>query len=851
MIRHWLGIAFLAGSWLPALNYYQPANRPLGLLMVALGALLLDASTVRLPGRRQSIATLLMLLPGLLLIPWPYKAAPLLLVLGLALSLLPIPRRWPDTLSRKALVGGAILMAQSVTILAYAHQTARSHDLPWPLTSLLGGIARALGGDVAVEGSTLAIQAAGKVHRLGATWDLLFDPATLCFLVGGLVMLALTDSDTSSRGRRLPAWLRAARSLVVVFLAWIPFRAAFVLGLYLQRTLRADTSFPLSVMNQFVSWWLPVLLLAGPVVLAAMFVRREDDSTGETSQTVAKPCIVKPWHLAAACGMIFLATALWTTMWTWEPIGSPKSGRVMVVERHSQWEPTTNPYDEVSYGESASYTYRVIYDYAARFFEMSRLLESDSIDAEMLQECDVLVLKIPTARFSQDEVEAITRFVARGGGLLMVGDHTNVFKSSTYLNDVARPFGFAFRNDLLFRVSTPYEQPYRRPAVPHPAVQHVGKMDFAVSCSIDPGGSFGTGAIQSGGLWSIPAQYNIGNYHPPAEYRPEMRVGPFLQLWATKHGKGRVLAFTDSTIFSNFCIFQPGKAELMLNMLQWLNHRSPLDDRGTWRLLAIPLMLIGVILLTAALRFARGRDAVWVTLLAAAMLGWSASCLAVSAIHRHAMPELRPTRDGVDVVLDRTVSNVPLSKGAYVQGDGQGFGLLEQWITRLGYFTSRRHRSAGFSGEVLVVLQPSRSVSQDYRDRLVEFVAEGGKLLVLDSPSNQGSTANSLLWPFGLAMEPGQPQAGELTVAEGPTGVRADEAREVTGGQAIVSIDSVPVATRVDYGKGSVTAVGFGSTWNDAAMGYTWTETPDTEMQTRYNLLFALLRGTIEDASDR
>ena len=845
MIRVWLGIALLAGSWLPALNYYQPANRPLGLLMVAMGALLLDGSTVLLPRRRPSIFALVMFLPGLVLMPWPYKTAPLLLVLGLALTLLPIPRRWPELLGRKALVAGAILTVQSVTILAFAHQTARSHDMPWPLTSLLGGIARALGSDVAVEGSTLAIQAAGKVHRLGATWDLLFDPATRCFLVGGLVMLALTGSD-----RRLTAWLRAARSLVVVFLAWIPLRVALVLGLHLQRTLRADTTYPLDVMNQFVSWWLPVLLLAGPVVLATMFVRRGDPPDGKTPPAT-EAANTTPWHLPAACGMIFLAMALWTALWACDPIGRPKAGRVMVVERHSQWEPTTNPYDEDSYGESASYTYRLIYDYASRFFEMSRLLESDSIDADMLGKCDVLVLKIPTARFSRDEVEAITRFVRRGGGLLMVGDHTNVFKSSTYLNDVARRFGFTFRNDLLFRVGTPYEQPYRRPTVPHPAVQHLGKMDFAVSCSIDPGDSFGTAAIQSGGLWSIPAQYNIGNYHPPAEYRPEMRYGPFIQLWATKHGKGRVLAFTDSTIFSNFCIFQPGKAELMLNMLQWLNHRSSLDDRGTWMLLAVPLALVGIVLLVASARFARRKDAAWVTLLAAAMLGWSASCLAVSAIHRHGMPEVQPARDGVDVVVDRTVSDVPLSKGAYVQGDGEGFGLLEQWIPRLGYFTSRRQGSDVFSGDVLVVLQPTGSVSQDYRDRLIEFVAGGGKLLVLDSPGNRGSTANSLLWPFGLAMEPGQPQAGELSVAEGPTGVRVDEACEVTGGQAITSIDSVPVAARVGYEKGSVTAIGFGSAFDDAAMGYSWLESPDADMQTRYNLLFALLRSTVEDASDR
>ena len=57
-----------------------------------------------------------------------------------------------------------------------------------------------------------------------------------------------------------------------------------------------------------------------------------------------------------------------------------------------------------------------------------------------------------------------------------------------------------------------------------------------------------------------------------------MRYGAFNQLWATRHGSGRVLAWTDSTIFSNFSAFEPGKTELMLGMLEWLNRRSLLDN---------------------------------------------------------------------------------------------------------------------------------------------------------------------------------------------------------------------------------------------------------------------------------
>ena len=93
---------------------------------------------------------------------------------------------------------------------------------------------------------------------------------------------------------------------------------------------------------------------------------------------------------------------------------------------------------------------------------MSRLEESESIDDESLSQCDVLVIKTPTEPFGSDEAAAIARFVGRGGGLLMIGDHTNCDRWSTHLNGVARPFGFQFRYDILFPVGSPYLESIRR-----------------------------------------------------------------------------------------------------------------------------------------------------------------------------------------------------------------------------------------------------------------------------------------------------------------------------------------------------------------------------------------------------
>ncbi|MBN1911987.1 MAG: hypothetical protein JW818_19855 [Pirellulales bacterium] len=855
MIRTWIGVAMLASSWTIGLGYYRPASWWFWALTIVLGTLLLDVRTVRLPSRRERLVAGVGLLPVLVLVPWPWAIAVTLLVLGLLLGLTPIPRAWPERLGTKALVAGAVLTAQAGAMAAYAHAMARSHDLPGAATWLLGQIARLTGADVAVHQETLALRAGDRVERLAATWDLLVDPATLLFLVGGLVALALMLGVQPTE--RWRSWLRRAGALLGAVAVWLPIRAAFMLGAYAQRALRAEPDVASAAMGVFLSWWVALLLLAGPVLLAAWWVRRPRAPEDPSPDEAVTPELIPLRRQAIACAMVLLGAGVVVFFGIWEPVGQPKGGRVMVVERHSKWEPTTNEYDEDHYGEPNSYTYRIIYDYAGRRFAMSRLMPDKPINAETLAQCDVLIVKIPTARFSPEEVGAIKWFVQHGGGLLLIGDHTNVFRSTTYLNDIARQFGFAFRNDLLFRVGTPFQQHFAPPSVPHPSVAHLDGVNFAVSCSIDPGTSLGWAAIQAPGLWSIQAQYENSNYHPPAEYRPEMRYGPFIQLWAARCGTGRVMAFTDSTIFSNFCIFQPGKAELFVGMIDWLNHESPLDRESTRGLVVITSILTGLALLIVGTAVGRGRMN-WAVLLAAGLLGATLGAATAAAMHRAAMPAVRPVNlqpdDKIDVVLDRTLSDVPLSLGAFTQGQGEGFGLLEQWIPRLGYFTSRAEGLDVFSGDALVVIQPTGSVTQAYRDKLLQFVEKGGRLVVFVSPENGRSTSGGLLWPFGLNVDRTSPVEGLVTDGQTPetdTATRPSvQACPVTGGRPIAWVGDVPVAAQATFGQGIVTVIGFASAFNDAQMGQSWATVPDTALRARFDLLYRLLRRAIEPKVD-
>ena len=275
------------------------------------------------------------------------------------------------------------------------------------------------------------------------------------------------------------------------------------------------------------------------------------------------------------------------------------------------------------YGQLSGYNYYCIYDYLSRFYDMSRI--EKPLDDQTLADVDVLIVKTPTARYQPAEIGAIERFVARGGGLMLIGEHTDVFRTGEYLNGISRRFGFTFRYDVLFGIDAPFEEQYLRPLIAHPITQRMPPLDFQISCSIHPGSSGGQPVMTNTGLWNLPPDYYVLNYYPQVEDRADARYGAWIQTWASRHGAGRVVAYTDSTQFSNFSTFEPGKIEVMMGMVEWLN-RS-----GGFTAANILLLIAAAAPALAAMMLARGWDSGWLVLIAAGVLGWVVAAVAIRA----------------------------------------------------------------------------------------------------------------------------------------------------------------------------------------------------------------------------
>ena len=118
-------------------------------------------------------------------------------------------------------------------------------------------------------------------------------------------------------------------------------------------------------------------------------------------------------------------------------------------------------------------------------------------------------------------------------------------------------------------------------------------------------------------------------------------------------------------------------------------------------------------------------------------------------------------------------------------------------------------------------------------------------MFILDSPENTQSTANSLLYPFGIRVNHDSRPNGQLRAPENWPVIKIVSACAIEGGQPMLWVGNTPIAVRARHGKGTVTVIGFGSRFADAYMGVTGDVIPNQELRTIFELQFQLVRDIV------
>ncbi|MDA3935295.1 MAG: hypothetical protein PF636_00315, partial [Actinomycetota bacterium] len=409
--------------------------------------------------------------------------------------------------------------------------------------------------------------------------------------------------------------------------------------------------------------------------------------------------------------------------------------------------------------------------------------------------------------------------------------------------------GLRFNHDATYELTKGELSMYEPPAMlPHPIVQHLPLFLVATSSSMDV--AVNSEAVITGyGLKAMAADYSQDNFFPAVPNAPDMEFGPMLQGAASRYGRGRVAAFADSTVFSNFWMFMPGKPELALSYMDWLNRENAVPN-SRW-------VVIGLALLLSMLAWRIGRRLSfdrWVTIiLLAGLVAVPVAIRGYGLMNRvaYALPSVRS--EFVSVCFEREYSEFTLPDSiegfmAPATGSLQTFIV---WNQRLAYVPSIRDTldEALRGADVLVVANPASAPDSREIELVGQFVAEGGRLLVMGD-SETADSANAFLDSFGMSIEPlasGGVRVYRLSDAQ-ELALTPSGATVVGGEELITTVSGEPVCSYVRSGDGGVAAFADSGLFMDSSLGNV-SRVPDDRQMTVSRIEFDLMRFLADDTT--
>ncbi len=890
----WITALLSAGVWLFLLRVFVEPSVAVGSVLVALAAVAAGIGTrrarsPRLSARAAVVLSLLLVIviglwplarttqarldpeqesnvalakdrPNAVLVSLVQRVPAALALAGVLLWACPRHLSGLRELGRPLLIVAAMMTAAYGGLLGYVWIASRGH-VSTDAGPVVHAMTELLRMPMAYFDGWLTLETMRAAHTFPASWELLGLPMALPLLVIGLPLAALW-------GRR-----RAGFDMLIFTIGlggWVCFRAALIIAFYENEAMLTGYHDKFALMGILWHPWaffvsfVPVALLlvrlvplrsrAAEVAAAASPAPLTEEQRARLSARLGTPPAAPgvATHVAVdavdevektgAAGPVIgaVGAALLVVAYGWCDPGVRKAGRIVMDENHSRWERSDRPYDTEWYGHESGYNYAAIYDYLDRHYPMGRNYEDWT--PERLKDVDVLILKNPTEAYSKEEIDAIEQFVRNGGGVWLVGEHTNVFGTSSYLNPIGRRFGAVFNDDVCFDIVNKFVQTFYSPRVlRHPTIIDMPWFRFETSCSVAVAGLGGRAAVTGWALKALHSDYHIPNFYPMPEDQASMKFGPFIQLYAKRFGSGRVAAFSDSTCYSNFSAFEKGKPEMLLGTVEWLNRRNRFVSL-LWQVAAGA----GAGLIVLGLAISWRRRSAGMLALAVVVAGWATvTAEVVDYVNRRNYRAPAPRRELVRIGFDREHGRYALSDGGFIRASANSFALLNQWALRVGQFPFRhdRFKDALANSEVVVVINATQPFSATEVRRAKAFVEQGGRLLVLDDLSNANSQVNRLLRAFGAKITSGKPESGYLTTPAGRRWGIPASGRAIEGGRALLLVGDVPVASVIESGRGRCVVISCASVFSDEQMGRSDHTIPSPALRHRFELVYTLWRN--------
>lgn len=834
----WLGLFFLSTSWLFFIPQFTVPNLFNGAILVLLGTLCMIAGlwhNAVSHGKRTSIVLLVALIPALIIVPFPYSLGVLILASGTLLRIIFLRQKKRHAIPSGVTLAGMILIIQTLLFPFYKTFAAHAHRVDF-LAGVLSPLANLFGLQTSTHSGLLFLQTVQQNYAVTITWEKLGFYVLLNLFLGAILLFFI-----SSEKRMM---LKHTAIFLLTSLLYLFIRFIGLLGLY-------------QVTTDMSLFWDPFIVTLSFLPLAFLLMKLlpfEDMKLNHPVFDIPEFRMTKK-HLFALMMMFLLIFSLGTIFLYRDP-GLMKNGRVLIDEYHSQWEDSTRPLDTDWYGLLSTYNYYSWRQWLGYHYQVTVNI-NDTLTPQLLDDYDILILKCPTQSYSPQEVQSITSFVAAGGGLYLIGDHTNVFGMNTFLNHVSEEFGLRFKTDATYELESGNLTVYYPDAFfSHPVIRHIHRFDFMTSCSLEPTSFVSSLRMQSiiigNRIIGEPGTYSTENFFRESMASTDSEFGYLLQAAAMPYGRGRVVAFTDSTVFSSFCMFTDGYPLFTLGVMDYLN-RTNSSELLTAVLLCI--IILAFVTLLFLLKKQEKIICLWVVLVTGLLAFSVAATLCFSFSEQtYQIPSAQQQYPSVYFDQQHSSYDISVKPTAAFGYNENNYATFFVWTQRLGCVPTLEGslEDATTNSDVIVFINPNKPFTESNLQLVAHYLEKGGHVLLLDSIKNPQSTANELVGQFGLWIETktdeklvilntssqgndsevGTIVTPRLTVAGG-TPLLVDENNE-TYAQATQFISQTTGAA------GKLVVVVDSYMFSDAVMGGTFTE-PSEKQRRIYATEFYLL----------
>ncbi len=361
---------------------------------------------------------------------------------------------------------------------------------------------------------------------------------------------------------------------------------------------------------------------------------------------------------------------------------------------------------------------------------------------------DLLIEKCPTEPYSASETAAIMEWVASGGMLLAIGEHTDVFFINSHLNSLLASTGVELRADGICDHKGRWLVTGGPLHAPLPWAPRAGPWMWATGASIRGSLTQLPLAVSSPDAFSDrwqPTNRNFfGNLSPDLSHA----YGPFVLSTCIQYGNGLVLVHGDSTNFNAEMLSSPGK----LGWSERIVRTCLIDPQIALALFLIELILAAVSLLAIGSCKRVGRD----TLGAIVALILSFWCLGNLWFALTSLPSDMTLTSRPRIAIDASSSpGIGVSYGhqqSVTAPDSLAPTLVRLQNAGLGLFT--------VTGPLLKVIQPNvdgiliaeplLACDAETLTALRTWVSSGGHLFLF-ARRQLGGPARSIALALGLA----------------------------------------------------------------------------------------------------